>query len=258
MAAMPEADELVFATVKKIMPYGAFCTLEEYGGREAFLHISEVAPRWIKNIHEFLHEGQRLVVKVYAIVPEKNQVDISLKRVSDSESRRKQESTKRQKRADKLFALAAKAAGAKPADLSRAKAELEDNFEDLYAALEAIAAEGESAASELRIEPKLLSSLAQTAQKSMKKARAKVGGILKVYSYSPDGVEKVKGLLLSLQAPQGCELSIAYMGAPQYKLSLSAPDYKSADKALSEVINSAKSKSGPGLHVEFSGGGEGG
>ena len=31
MADMPEQDELVLVTVKKIMPYGAFCSLDEYG-----------------------------------------------------------------------------------------------------------------------------------------------------------------------------------------------------------------------------------
>ena len=44
---MPEQDELVLSTVKKIMPYGAFCTLDEYSNREAFVHISEVAPRML-------------------------------------------------------------------------------------------------------------------------------------------------------------------------------------------------------------------
>ena len=45
------------------MPYGAFCTLPEYKDLEAFLHVSEVAPRWIKNIHDFISEGQRYVVR---------------------------------------------------------------------------------------------------------------------------------------------------------------------------------------------------
>jgi translation initiation factor 2 subunit 1 len=43
----PEKDKLVIATVTKIMPYGAFLSLKEYEGVEAFMHISEVAPRWM-------------------------------------------------------------------------------------------------------------------------------------------------------------------------------------------------------------------
>ena len=80
---MPEQDEFVIATVKKIFPYGAFCSLDEYGGAEAFIHVSEVAPRWIKNIHEFLKEGQRIVAKVHRFVPEKNLVEISLRGPDD-------------------------------------------------------------------------------------------------------------------------------------------------------------------------------
>jgi len=251
MAQMPEVDELVFATVRKIMPYGAFCVLDEYQGREAFLHISEVAPRWIKNIHEFLHEGQHLVVKVHQIVPEKGQIDVSIKRVSDSERKRKTESTKRLRRAEKLYEVAVKGSGAKPADISRAKAELEASFEDLYAALEAIAAEGEAAVANLKIEKKVLASLVETTQKAMKKAKARVGGTLKVYSYAPDGVEKVRLLLTSLPAPTGAEVSLTYIGAPQYKLQVLAPDYKAASKALSEIVSQAKGKSSSTLFVEF-------
>jgi translation initiation factor 2 subunit 1 len=251
MPQMPEVDELVFATVRKIMPYGAFCVLDEYGAREAFLHISEVAPRWIKNIHEFLHEGQHLVVKVYQIVPEKGQIDVSLKRVSDSERKRKTESTKRLRRAEKLFEVATKGSGAKPADISRAKAELEASFEDLYAALEAIASEGEAAVANLKIEKKVLSSLVETTQKAMKKAKAKVGGVLKVYSYAPDGVEKVRTLLTSISPPPGAEVSLTYIGAPQYKLLVLAADYKAASKALNDIIASARSKSSSTLFVEF-------
>ena len=87
MAEIPEQDELVLAVIKKIMPYGAFCVLPEYKDAEAFLHVSEVAPRWIKNIHEFISEGQRHVVKIYHIDREKNQIDVSLKRVSEEEKK---------------------------------------------------------------------------------------------------------------------------------------------------------------------------
>ena len=110
MADMPEQDELVLVTVKKIMPYGAFCSLDEYAAREAFVHISEVAPRWIKNIHEFLHDGQKLVAKVYHLDLEKNQIDLSLKRVTESERKLKIEGNRREKRAEKLFEVAVKIA----------------------------------------------------------------------------------------------------------------------------------------------------
>jgi len=36
----------VARAVGLILPYGAFCALDEYANRESFMHISEVAP-WL-------------------------------------------------------------------------------------------------------------------------------------------------------------------------------------------------------------------
>ena len=102
MMEFPEKDELVIVNIRKILPYGAFCILPEYNNMEAFLHVSEVAPRWIKNIHEFLSEGQQHVAKIYRLDREKNQVDISLKRVSEEEKKGKLEIIRTEKRAAKL------------------------------------------------------------------------------------------------------------------------------------------------------------
>ncbi|MFH0817204.1 MAG: S1 RNA-binding domain-containing protein, partial [Candidatus Micrarchaeota archaeon] len=108
MEKMPEKDELVIATIRKIFPYGAFCTLDEYDNREAFVHISEVASRWVKNIHEFLKENQKVVARVYHFLPEKNQIDLSMRRVSESEKKLKLESVKRDKRSASLLSVLAK------------------------------------------------------------------------------------------------------------------------------------------------------
>jgi len=142
---MPEEGELVLATVKKIMPYGAFCTLDEYGNREAFVHISEVAPRWIKNIHEFLHEGQHLVAKVFKLVAEKNQIDLTLKGVSESEKKAKMEDSRRTRRSDKLFEVALKIAKSTKSEELVARAALAAKFGGIGEAFEALGEQGESA-----------------------------------------------------------------------------------------------------------------
>ena len=47
-AEYPEEGELVVGTVTSIRNFGAFVTLDEYNGREAFIHLSEVATGWVK------------------------------------------------------------------------------------------------------------------------------------------------------------------------------------------------------------------
>ncbi|MCX8195357.1 MAG: translation initiation factor IF-2 subunit alpha [Candidatus Micrarchaeota archaeon] len=253
MAGMPELDELVLVTVKKIMPYGAFCTLDEYEGKEAFVHISEVAPRWIKNIHEFLHEGQKLVAKVYHIEPSKNQIDLSLKRVTEAERKAKMEGSRKERRAEKLFNVAVKLAKSTKVESLAAESALVKKYGSLVDAIEEIGERGEEALAGLKIEKGLAKALVEVAAKNIKKAKAEVKGVLSLTSLSPNGVEVVRELLLSVQPPEGAQLQIHYLGAPRYQLRVVAPDFKKAERAMEAVVSSllasAKSR---GALAEFS------
>ena len=232
---LPDEGELVLAVIKKIMPYGAFCILPEYNNLEAFLHVSEVAPRWIKNIHEFISEGQRHVVKVHHIDREKNQVDISIKRVSEEEKKRKLEMVQNEKRGTKLLELSLEAAKA-PITIDAARKEIEANFDDLYTCFKEISLKGEDAIKKLELPKPLKARMVEIAQKSIKKPVVEVGAVIDLVCYSPDGVGAIKK---ALEVEGGVEVS--YLGAPRYKLSLSAPDYKSGEKKLEGVLEHIKS-----------------
>jgi translation initiation factor 2 subunit 1 len=244
MAQMPEADELVLATVKKILPYGAFCTLDEYQGSEAFMHISEVAPRWIKNIHEFLHEGQHLVAKVYHVDLEKGQVDISLKRVSEAERKRKLESVRRDRRGAKLLELAAKEAKSTTAELNAAKEALEGRYGELMEAFEQVAKKGQAGLEGLKIEKELAKAIVNIASKNIRASKAQLSALVQLTAWSSDGILRIKQALGSLQPPSGCSLSLHYLGAPRYQVKITANDYKEAQKGLdaiySQLANFAK------------------
>lgn len=238
MPNMPEVDELVLATVKKIMPYGAFCSLDEYGQMEAFLHISEVAPRWIKNIHEFLKDGQRLVCKVYNVIPEKGQVDISLKRITESEKKRKLESVRHERRATKLFEVCTKQAKSTTHEAMAARKALSDRYGDLISAFDEISEKGEEALKDLKIEKGLAKALLMVAQKSMKKAKAELDRVGQITAWGPDGIEQIKKLLTSIKPPAETEVAVHYLGAPRYQFTISAKDFKEAQKALDGLMES--------------------
>jgi len=235
MAENPELDELVLVTIKKIMPYGAFCALDEYGGMEAFVHISEVAPRWIKNIHEFLHEGQKLVAKVYHIELDKNQIDLSLKRVTESEKKLKVEENRREKRAEKLFEVAIKIAKSTKIESVSARMALVQKYGNVIEAIETIGEKGDAALAGLKIEKGLAAALLEVAAKSMKKAKVELDGILTLTSFAPNGVEVVRKILSSFSKPAGVDIQILYLGAPKYQLRIVADDFKMADKAMETV-----------------------
>ena len=235
MAPMPETDELVLATIKKILPYGAFCALDEYNNSESFMHISEVAPRWIKNIHEFLHEGQHIVAKVYHVDPSKGQVDISLKRITETEKKRKLESVRRDKRGQKLFEQATKEAKSTAGESNAARLAIEDKFGELMAAFEAMAGGDKDALEGLKIEKGLVKALQNVAGKSIRAAHAEMQAIAQLTAWSSDGIMRIKQTLAAIKAPEGITLSIHYLGAPRYQINVVAADYKEAQKVLDGV-----------------------
>ncbi len=79
----PDEGDLVVGTVHKVLNYGAFGSLEEYDGKEAFIHISEVSSGWVKNIRDYVRENQKIVARVLRVNPKKGHVDVSLKRISE-------------------------------------------------------------------------------------------------------------------------------------------------------------------------------
>jgi len=216
------------------MPYGAFCTLPEYGNAEVFLHISEVAPRWIKNIHEFLSEGQRYVVKVHHVDHEKNQVDVSIKRVSEEEKKTKLELVQNEKKGAKLLELSIKAAGAK-IDSAKARAEIEKHYVDVYSCFKEASEKGADALKDIDLPKALKTEMVELAKKSIKKPIVEVSRTFTLVCYGGHGVQLLKDALKSTGTA-----SVSYLGAPKYQLSLKGPDYKTVEKKLDRILEDIK------------------
>jgi translation initiation factor 2 subunit 1 len=231
---LPEQDELVIAVIKKIMPYGAFCVLPEYENTEGFLHISEVAPRWIKNIHEFISEGQRYVVKVHHVDQQKRQVDISIKRVSEEEKKRKLELVQHEKKGKKLLELSLKAVKIK-LDMAKAAEEIEKHYDDLYNCFKEASVEGEVALKDIDLPKALKKEMVDLAKKSIKKSLVQVDRNFTLICYAGNGIEIVKKAL-----EIGDEVTINYLGAPNYKISLKGTDYKTAEKKIDSILEDIK------------------
>ena len=67
---------IVTGKVTTITKFGAFVALP--GGKSGLVHISEVAPTFVSDVHDFLTEGQEVSVKVLAITPE-GKINLSVK-----------------------------------------------------------------------------------------------------------------------------------------------------------------------------------
>ena len=239
MKDTPEIDELVIVRVKKIFPYGAFCELEEYPQREAFVHLSEVSSGWVKNIHNFLTEGQRTVGRVYRLVPEKNLIDVSLKRATESDKKLKLELFRRDKRATKLLEVAC--IGLKKSKMSAAEvlAILRKEHGDALSAFEEASAKGEAVLEKSGIPTDWAKVITEIAVKNIKKQKKVISGIMSIHSNAPNGMDLIKDALGAVPEKGG---ELLYLGAPRYMVSVEAEDYKKCEKKLKTIIDAVQQK----------------
>ncbi|HEY0090710.1 MAG TPA: S1 RNA-binding domain-containing protein, partial [Candidatus Lokiarchaeia archaeon] len=107
----PDEGELVVGTVVKVQNFGAFITLDEYPGKEGFIHIAEIATGWVKRIRNYIKEKQKVVCKVLQVDKTKNHIDLSLKRVNEHQKRDKIQEWKNSQKAEKLLEMVAKQIG---------------------------------------------------------------------------------------------------------------------------------------------------
>ncbi len=91
---MLEVGAIVEGKVTGLTAFGAFVSLPE--GKSGMVHISEVSNSFVKDIKDFLKEGQDVKVKVVNITDE-GKISLSIKKAEDNP----RESVPRQKRNDR-------------------------------------------------------------------------------------------------------------------------------------------------------------
>ena len=106
----PESGDLVIASIESVMDYGAYANLDEYNKR-GFLHISEISSARIRNVHDYVREKQKMVLKVLHVNLEKGHIDLSLRRVTKRERIEKIKAWKRDRKGEVLLRAVAEKVG---------------------------------------------------------------------------------------------------------------------------------------------------
>lgn len=229
----PDEGELIVGTVHKVLNYGAFATLEEYPGKEAFIHISEVSSGWVKNIRDYVRENQKIVARVLRVNPRKGHVDVSMKRIREDQRTKKIQSWKIEQKAEKFLELVAKGMDK---DLDTAYEEvgykLMEIYGDIYGAFETAAEEGEKPLIEDGIGPEWAESIAEIAKKNITSPEVQISGYVDLKSYAPEGVYIIKKALKNAEADN---IVVQCVGAPRYRLIVTSSDYIQAEKNLKDA-----------------------
>lgn len=245
---MPEIGEVVVCKITRVLDYGVFVELLEYEGLAGFVHVSEIASRWVKNIRNHVKENQIRAAKVLATRHDKRQIDLSLTKVGESVQRAKIDDYKKVKRSQKLIELIAEKQK-KPFDEAwqNVAEPLMQNYETLYEALQQISLFGKEAAK--GVQENWLETAVSVAESSIEVPKRELKGILSLSTLAPNGVELIKKALAEAKGKTK-DIEIFYTGSGKYSVSAKAFDFKQAEKILREAadraIASIKKSSGTG------------
>ncbi|WP_297461356.1 translation initiation factor IF-2 subunit alpha [Thermococcus sp.] len=235
----PEEGEFVVATVKNIHPYGAFLKLDEYPGKEGFMHISEVASSWVKNIRDHIKEGQKIVAKVIRVDPNKGHIDLSLKRVNQQQRKAKLQEYKRAQKAENLLRMAAEKVGK---DFETAWREvwvpLEEEYGEVYAAFEDAAQNGMDVLQGL-ISDEWIEALRPIIEAYVEIPTVTIDAEFEITVPKPNGIEIIREALIRARdranEEKEIDVKFSYQGAPRYRIDITAPDYYKAEEVLEDI-----------------------
>ncbi len=189
---LPEIGEIVVATITKITDHGAYATLDEYNNIQGFLHASEVAHGWVRNINKFVKSGEKKVLLVKRIKEGREEIDLSLKQVSRDQQKKKFVDVKRFEKGKSIIKSVQEKAKLSSSDVEKLEDKIFSKYDSVYDGVVDIATNG-----------------------------IKVFGDLKLPKKTLDVIE---------------EVSMKIKGAPKYRITVTAADFKSAEKTLKPIL----------------------
>jgi translation initiation factor 2 subunit 1 len=237
----PEIGELVMATVKDIKGYGAYVNLDEFTEKEGLLHISEISSRWVRNIRNHIRVGQKVVLQVLRVDKNRGQIDLSFRRVTRDERRKKIEQWKKSRKAETLLSTIAASLNMDVNKLYEEEGiKIIQKYDNLYDGLEKAAKIGREALTIADVKPEIAEIIAEVAKEKIVVKRVMINGIFELSSTNSRGVEEIKEAfetVKQLADDNDAEAEVYSLGAPKYRIELTADDYKQAEVILSKIVD---------------------
>ena len=229
---MPEQGEIILATVTKVMDHGAYVTLDEYDDIQGFLHISEIAPGWIRSVNRFVKDGEKKVLLVKKV--KSRDIDLSLKQVSKDQKKQKLKEVKKYEKGKTLLENLQEKVNLTDEEVEKIEDKFYTKFDSVYDGFMEIARNGISIVADLKLTKKITASIEEICSK-IKLPSVQIRGIMEITSDKSNGVEIIKKTLLDV-IKKDATMDITYLGAPKYRISITSEDFKSAEKSLKPII----------------------
>ena len=228
---LPEESEIVVCTIKKILPNSVFVDLDEYENKEGLIHISEISPGRIRNIRDFVKEGKKIVCKILSVNKEKNHIDLSLRRVNQAQRINKNNEYKQEQKSEKILEVVGKQNNIDIKEIySKIGNKIVEEFGSLNECFQELI-KNDTILKPLKLDSKLENTLIKIVKDKIKPKEIKIS-----IELIKETLKKVNDLSIR----ENLDCKILYAGAPNYRITLIAQNYKDAERGIEKMIETAE------------------
>lgn len=237
----PEVDELVVAVCTDIQPgYGAYFRIVDYeylGDRAGFCHISEITRTWVRNIRAHVRPGQEVVARVLRVNPHRGEVDLSMRRVSESQKREKLTELRNEKRARRLLEVIRERLNMNEDEFyEKVEIPILESFPNYHQALLQSAQIGPEVLEKTGIDKEIAKAIHDLTSKEYEKSGVELIGIITTSVYSGQGAKILRQCFEdayneALKVSDEIKIEMAVEAAPRYRVNIRASDWKKAENA---------------------------
>ncbi|MFX0115012.1 MAG: S1 RNA-binding domain-containing protein [Candidatus Hodarchaeota archaeon] len=234
---LPKVGELVVGTCTKISQDGAYFSLYTYGDDKelGFVHISELSRTWVRKISAHIKLGQRIVARVLRVNTRLGQVDMSIKRVTETQRRAKLTELKQVQKANSLLRVFGEQNGLDPDKLLEEIGNpLIAEYGSLYNSFLEIKAQGPDLLESYDLTQEQRENLHELVSKSLETTTVSLIAGVKVVSFASDAIDILKSgfkkaLNESKEKFPKAKLDLSVISAPNYRLVIEAEDWREAE-----------------------------
>ena len=109
-------------------------------------------------------------------------------------------------------------------------------YKSVYDAMIEIGTKNISVIDDLEISEKIKKSIEELSKK-IKLPTVEIRGILEITNNKSNGIEIIRKILMdAIKESQNEKIDMSYLGAPKYRLSIIAQDFKTAEKILKPIL----------------------
>lgn len=242
---LPEEGDVVLATIKQLTGHGAYVVLDEYNGMTGFLHISEIATGWIRNIERYVKPRQKAVLKVIRVNKTRAEVDLTLKQVSGEERKSKLIEVKKNEKAFASMDIIKQKTNINDAHVKEIEDKILQKYDYVYDFLEDVAKKGINAIPNFGLSQDILKAIEEEGKK-IQIPHVEIRGIAEISVRKSNGIDIIKSSLMPVESSKSTATTVrvTYIGAPRYRIVVDAENFKIAEKTMNNTVEKIRSSIG--------------